>query len=112
MKVKPSRDSGSVLVELGPKEQKIPGAELRPSALPAFQLKRILVPIDFSTCASKALQYAVPFAKQFDARVCLLYVGQGYYFAPELGPLDMTSVETRARADAASKLAALATEKV
>ena len=95
MKVKPSGSPGGVLVELGPKEQKIPGAEPHPSALPAFNLKRILVPIDFSACASKALQYAVPFAKQFDARLCLLYVGQGYYFAPELGPLDLASVETR-----------------
>jgi nucleotide-binding universal stress UspA family protein len=60
----------------------------------------------------KALKYAVGFAKQFGARLCLLYVGQGYYFVPELGPLDTNALETRARADAAGKLAALATEEV
>src|SRR5262245_11257646 len=114
MKVKRSRAPGGVVVDLGPKEQNIPGATAnpQPSASPAFNLKRILVPIDFSAGASRALQSAVPFARHFDARLCLLYVGQGYYLAPELGPFDLTAVETRARADAAGKLAALASEQV
>ncbi len=40
----------------------------------AVQLKKILVPVDFSTCSTKALQYAVPFARQFGAELTLLHV--------------------------------------
>jgi nucleotide-binding universal stress UspA family protein len=37
-------------------------------------LNKILVPIDFSNRSKKALQYAVHFAKQFDASLVLLHV--------------------------------------
>ena len=40
----------------------------------AFHLKRILVPVDFSKCSHKALRYAIPFAKQFQAELILLHV--------------------------------------
>jgi len=40
----------------------------------AFQLKKILVPVDFSKCSTKALQYAIPFARQFGAELMLLHV--------------------------------------
>lgn len=40
----------------------------------AFALKSILVPIDFSADSKKALQYAVPFASQFGAKLIVLYV--------------------------------------
>jgi nucleotide-binding universal stress UspA family protein len=50
------------------------------SALPvahsAIQLKNILVPLDFSEMSLKSLQYAVPFAKQFGAKLTLLHVVQ------------------------------------
>lgn len=39
-----------------------------------FDLKRILVPIDFSENSMKALRYAAAFARQFDAKVSLLHV--------------------------------------
>jgi len=102
MRIKPAGDPGRVVVELGPTEQAIPsrGSENRLASLPAFKLKCILVPIDFSSCSKKALQYAVPFAKQFGAGLCLLYIGQGYYPVPALGPVDLASAETCARADA------------
>ncbi|MES2569392.1 MAG: universal stress protein [Verrucomicrobiota bacterium] len=43
------------------------------SAPALLKLKKILVPLDFSTSSEKALRYAVPFAKQFGARVVLLH---------------------------------------
>ena len=43
----------------------------RPSKI---ELKRILVPIDFSEHSRKALQYAIPFAQQFKASIDLVYV--------------------------------------
>jgi len=42
--------------------------------IPTFlKLTKILVPIDFSPTSQKALQYAVPFARQFGAKITLLY---------------------------------------
>jgi len=39
-----------------------------------IDLNRILVPIDFSGYSRKALQYAIPFARQFNASIDLIYV--------------------------------------
>jgi universal stress protein A len=44
--------------------------ELAPSTI---KLTSILVPIDFSKISQKALDYAVPFAKQFGAKITLLH---------------------------------------
>ena len=38
------------------------------------QLKKVLVPIDFSEPSLKALKYAVAFAGQFGASICLVHV--------------------------------------
>jgi universal stress protein A len=43
-------------------------------ATSSLRLKSILVPIDFSGPSKKALTYAVPFAKQFGAKLTLLHV--------------------------------------
>jgi universal stress protein A len=44
--------------------------ELLPAIL---KLKSILVPIDFSKISQSALEYAVPLARQFDAKITLLH---------------------------------------
>lgn len=49
-------------------------APLPPVALPEWRLKHILVPVDFSECSHKAMQYAACFARQFNAEVTLLHV--------------------------------------
>lgn len=41
---------------------------------PLIHLKNILVPLDFSEMSFKSLQYAVPFARQFGAKLTLLHV--------------------------------------
>jgi hypothetical protein len=38
------------------------------------QVKKVLVPIDFSESSLKALKYAVAFAGQFGASICLVHV--------------------------------------
>lgn len=38
------------------------------------EIKKILVPIDFSNYSKNALKYAVNFAKKFDAKIYLVYV--------------------------------------
>jgi nucleotide-binding universal stress UspA family protein len=39
-----------------------------------LQIKSILVPLDFSEMSLKSLRYAVPFAKQFGAKLTLVHV--------------------------------------
>jgi universal stress protein A len=54
----------------------------------AIQLKRILVPLDFSTPSQNALRYARRFAEQFGGEVTLLHVVEKVpvAFAPEMPP--------------------------
>jgi universal stress protein A len=114
MKIKPTRDPGGVALELGPDEPAIPAAraDWQKATPPLFKIRRILVPIDFSPCSKKALHYAIPFAKQFGARLCLLYVGQGYYLLPDLAPTDINEYKMTERADTAGKLASFATQEI
>lgn len=69
MKLKTAPRSGNVVLEMGSTETSLP-----PIAIPELGLKTILVPVDFSECSRKALQYAVPFAKQFNAEIVLLHI--------------------------------------
>lgn len=84
MKIKPAEKNGGVVLELGPQETQLPPLDLGASAavLPAFSLKKILVPVDFSERTGKALQYAVPLAIQFDAEITLLHVIEAPYLPP------------------------------
>jgi len=50
------------------------GDEPLASATVPFRIRKILVPIDFSDCSKKALQYALPLAKRYDAALTLLNV--------------------------------------
>lgn len=45
-----------------------------PQPAAAIQVKRILVPIDFSGCSRKALQYALTFGEQFRAELTVVHV--------------------------------------
>ena len=90
MKIKPTRKRGSVVVELGPNEVQLPAETL-------FRLKRILVPVDFSECAKKALAYAVPFAKQFGAEIILAHVVQPCIPVPEITAVDTTATLAQMR---------------
>src|SRR5580765_1844842 len=114
MKTNPTRNPGGVALEADADLLAIPlpRSESEKAAQPLFKIRRILVPIDFSSCSKKALQYAIPFAKQFSARLCLLYVGQGYYLLPDLAPADLSTYVCRERADTAAKLATFATREI
>jgi nucleotide-binding universal stress UspA family protein len=90
MKIKPTTKAGGVVVELGPKEVQLPTEA--PEESPVFSIKKLLVPIDFSDCSRKALDYAVPFARQFDAEVVLLHVLEPYPPIPQMDLIDLDSV--------------------
>lgn len=78
MKIKPAKQTGQVVVELSTSEPRRPSkrTDQKSRATSPFKLKKILVPIDFSSCSKKALQYAIPFARKFNARLILLHVFQ------------------------------------
>lgn len=67
-----------------------------------FRLKKILVPIDFSSCSEKALTYALAFSKQFGASIVLLHVVHINYSGIEFGLVDFPSLEQEV-ADGARK---------
>lgn len=73
-----------------------------------MHMKSILVPIDFSETSRKALRYAVPFAKQFEAKIALLHVIELPLAPPEAGflPYDesgMLARQTKNLADLAAR---------
>jgi universal stress protein A len=93
MKIKPIDKAGGVIVELGAREPSLPLQETGTVAEspPVFRLKKILVPLDFSSCSNKALQYAIPFARQFGAELVLAHVIQPYLPLSEVAPLEAES---------------------
>ena len=99
MKFKPTEKAGGVVVELSPRETQLPpvAAGEVSSTLPVFKLKQILVPVDFSECSKKALQYAVAFAEQFDAELTLLHVVPANPPVSEIGPVEVVTVEEATR---------------
>jgi nucleotide-binding universal stress UspA family protein len=112
MKAKPTNHPGEVVLELNRRDEALlaaAGGEVTPSP---FRLKRILVPIDFSDCSKKALQYALPLAKQHRAAITLLYVVPPSYAVGEYGGIDYTSLEAEARAGADKALAALVVDEI
>ncbi|HEX7861180.1 MAG TPA: universal stress protein [Verrucomicrobiae bacterium] len=86
MKAKPSKHAGGVVLELENRDEPI----LRSAATGPFQIKRILVPIDYSDCATKALRYAIPLARQHGATIDLVHViSSPAYGYGEYGPIVM-----------------------
>lgn len=101
MKIKPRNKRGGVVLELGADEAQIPTGT-RPDV---FKLKRLLVPVDFSDCSKKALQYALAFGKQFGAELVLVHVVQPYVPVPEMAAVDTQLILSRMRESAESELA-------
>ena len=91
MKIKPTSKTGGVLLELGARETQVPAqAAIAP---PLFNLKRILVPVDFSDCSKYALQYANALAKQSGAELQLLHIVEPYPAVPEMYPVDVETLQ-------------------
>ena len=91
MKIRPTPNARGVLMQLGPDENQIPAQSVLTKS--AFQLKKILVPLDFSDCSKKALEYAVAFAQQFGAELILLHVVEPYPAVPEMAPYDVEDIQ-------------------
>lgn len=113
MKVKPARQSGGVVMELGRREDRIPAEAGPPSAASPFKIARVLVPIDFSDCSKKALKYAVPFARQFGATIQLIHVvPMNYFVGSEFGAIDFPLMEADLKKSAQKQLDAFVAEEI
>jgi len=57
-------------------------------------IKKVLVPIDFSDYSKSSLRYAVNFAKQFNAEIYLIYVVEPVIYPPDfsMGQIAIPSV--------------------
>lgn len=85
MKTKPANLPNDAALETGRRdERRTIGAATAP-----FRFKHVLVPVDFSDCSMKALQYTLPLAVQHDAVLTLLHVvPQTPYATGEYGAVD------------------------
>src|SRR3989304_2485353 len=71
-----------------------------------IDLNRILVPIDFSGFSRKALQYAIPFSRQFKASIDLIYVVEPTVYPADFsfGQVGFPAIEDELRKRAADEL--------
>ena len=75
-------------------------------------LKKILVPIDFSEPSLKALRYAVAFALQFDAALCLVHVVEPASLLKDASHMMLTVSEREVANVLHHKLVMLARKKI
>src|SRR6266511_3649418 len=111
MKAKPTNKPGEVTLELNRRDEPLLDAATRTAVTSPFKLKRILVPIDFSACSKKALQYALPLAKEHEAALTLLYVVPPAYGTGEYGGIDYAQLEAGMRESGEMELAKLAVDE-
>ncbi len=80
----------------------------------AIVLRKILVPIDFSEYSKKALHYAIPFARQFHAKILLLYVVEPTIYPADFsfGQIGMPNVENELRVKGEQELQELITNEI
>jgi universal stress protein A len=115
MKIKPAKQPGHVVVELSASdsERLSKSAEKNGRAASSFKLKKILVPIDFSEYSKKAVQYAVPFARQFNARMIFLHVLPVRFTAGwAIDPVSYPMIEEDSKNEIETRLTALVRETV
>jgi nucleotide-binding universal stress UspA family protein len=80
---------------------------------PALVLGRILVPLDFSEHAAKALRFAAALARQFNATLVLVHIIEPLVYPADFGytPLPANALEQDFEREATERLAALAGEQ-
>lgn len=73
-------------------------------------IKNILVPIDFSDYSKNALRYAAQFAKQFNAKIFLVYVVEPMIYPADfsMGQVAIPSMDSDLQNRASQELKALA----
>jgi len=79
-----------------------------------LQYKKILVPIDFSDFSKAALKYAVTFAKQYKAKLILVYVMEPIIYPPDfsMGQITLPTVNFEMDRRAKEELEKLAENEI
>lgn len=79
-----------------------------------FDLRRILVPIDFSDYSKNALKYAIPFAQQFKASIDLIYVVEPTIYPADFsfGQVGFPNIEDELRTRGSEELATLIANEI
>lgn len=79
-----------------------------------IELKKVLVPIDFSDYSKSALRYAINFAKCFKAEMHLIYVVEPVIYPPDfsMGQIAIPSVNAEWDERAKDELAKLAKSEI
>ncbi len=111
MKARPTQETGVVTLELNRRDEPLMDAAARSAVKTPFKVKRILVPIDFSDCSMKALQYALPLAREHQATLTLLHVLTPPVGASELGAVNYAELEATLRESGETQLAKLAADE-
>ncbi|HUL51570.1 MAG TPA: universal stress protein [Candidatus Nitrosotalea sp.] len=111
MKARRNRNPGEVTLELNRRDEPLMDAATRTAVQTPFKVQRILVPVDFSDCSKKALRYAIPFAKEHQAAITLLYVVAPAYGGGEYGGIDYAQLEATMTEGAGKELAKLAADE-
>lgn len=112
MKARPAQHRGEVTLELNRRDEPLMEAATRAAVASPLKIQRILVPIDFSACSKKALQYALPLAREHEATLTLLYVVPPAYGAGEYGAIDYAQLEASLREGGEKEMARLVAEEV
>ena len=78
------------------------------------EIKKVLVPIDFSDYSKSALKYAVNFVKQFNAELILIYVVEPVIYPPDfsMGQIAIPSVDLEMDKRAVEELTKLAQKEI
>ena len=78
MKIKPISNTGRVALELDPRDERLMEKGIKDAEMRGwpFQIKTILVPLDFSSFSRQALASAIPLAQKFGAKLVLVHVYQ------------------------------------
>lgn len=112
MKARRSRNPGGVTLELNRRDESLMAAASRAAVRSPFAIKNILVPIDFSDCSKKALQYALPLARVHGAALQLLYVLPPTYAASEAAAIDYVQLKATLNDNGEKELARFVAEEV
>jgi nucleotide-binding universal stress UspA family protein len=113
MKIKPTPKRGRVVVEVDREEERLLAQDAAGSVAKEFSLRMILVPVDFSDGSRKAVQYAVPLARQFGSQLLLVHVIPVHYFVgSEFGPVDVLIPEQELRENSERALKRFAAEEI
>jgi nucleotide-binding universal stress UspA family protein len=78
------------------------------------EIKKVLVPIDFSDFSKSALKYAVNFVKKFNADLILVYVMEPIIYPPDfsMGQIAVPSIDLEMDKRASDELAKLANKEI